>query len=46
MHRHFIPPPLAGEGGERSEPGGGALFKTNPTPIALRALDPPLAGEG
>ncbi len=30
MTRRFIPPPLAGEGGERSEPGGGSLNVTPP----------------
>ncbi len=42
----LIPPPLAGEGGERSEPGGGSSqSRGDPTPGAI-APDPPLSGEG
>jgi hypothetical protein len=43
----FIPPPLAGEGGERERAGWGCgRSDADPTPIALRAIDPPLSGEG
>src|SRR5690348_6494369 len=39
-------PPLSGEGGERSEPGGVLPnLKDDPTPGA-HAPDPPLSGEG
>jgi Glycosyltransferase family 87 len=42
MRGILIPPPLAGEGGERSKPGGGSLSNRNVTPpvSALRAETP------
>ena len=44
----LIPPPLAGEGGQRSWPGGGKSQSIQVTPpdSALRASHPPLSGEG
>ena len=42
----FIPPPLAGEGGERQRAGWGrSQLRGDPTPGAS-APDPPLSGEG